>query len=354
MKKLLPILLLVLSACSVNAQDIHFSQFYENSIMRNPGLTGIFGGDYKVGANYRTQWNSISVPFQTFLFSAETRVITNRAIGDYLSFGVAGTYDKAGTISFNSMQVYPAINYNKSLEDKRNSYLSLGFTGGYLQRSIDISKATFSSQYVNGAYSSGNPSGENLNNTNIENFDVGTGISLNSSAGPNNIINYYVGFAAFHLNKPKHTFEDDNSLIVLATKYSGNAGFSWKVNSQVGIIAHFDYMQQATLSQTIFGGMVSWQNSKKTTDDKLVLYAGMFVRAKDALIPTVKVDYNIYTLTFSYDINTSTLQTGTAGAGGYELSLFLKGRYKRSDRYGPVLKCPRFDHMIQGDPGQYQ
>ena len=29
---------------SSNAQDIHFSQFYENAILRNPALTGIFSG----------------------------------------------------------------------------------------------------------------------------------------------------------------------------------------------------------------------------------------------------------------------------------------------------------------------
>ena len=87
MKKCLLKISALLLAVSANAQDVHFSQFYENSIMRNPALTGIFSGDYKVGANYRTQWSNISVPFQTFLVSAETRVATNRAIGDYLSFG---------------------------------------------------------------------------------------------------------------------------------------------------------------------------------------------------------------------------------------------------------------------------
>ena len=42
MKKYLGILLLLPLALKMEAQDIHFSQFYENSIMRNPALTGIF------------------------------------------------------------------------------------------------------------------------------------------------------------------------------------------------------------------------------------------------------------------------------------------------------------------------
>jgi len=352
MKKYLALILLLPVVFSSSAQDIHFSQFYENSIMRNPALTGIFSGDYKVGANYRTQWSNISVPFQTFLVSAETRVATNKAIGDYLSFGVAATYDKAGSISFNSMQVYPALNYNKSLEDKRNSYLSVGFAGGYIQRSIDFSKATFSTQYVNGSYSSNNPSGENFNNTTLENYDVAAGVSLNSSAGPNNVVNYYVGFSAFHLNKPKHAFNDDNVLIVLAPKYTGNIGFSWRATSQFGLTAHLDYSKQATFTELIGGGLISWQTTNENSKN-LKLYAGVFVRANDAVIPTFKLDYNIYSLTFTYDVNTSTLKTASAGAGGYELSLFLRGRYKKLDQYGGNVSCPRFDHMLQGDPSQF-
>src|SRR6202012_1123067 len=112
---------------TANAQDIHFSQFYENAILQNPALTGIFSGDYKVGVDCRTQWTDLSVPFETAVVSAETRVLVNRELADYVSFGVVATYDKAGIIDFTSIQVYPAINYNKALEDKHNSYLSVGF-----------------------------------------------------------------------------------------------------------------------------------------------------------------------------------------------------------------------------------
>src|SRR3954467_773907 len=116
---------MVLLSHTAKAQDIHFSQFYENAILRNPALTGIFSGDYKAGVNYRQQWSNISVPFTTVLASVESRILVNKEVGDYLSFGVAATYDRAGTINFNSMQIYPAINYNKALEDTHGSYLSL-------------------------------------------------------------------------------------------------------------------------------------------------------------------------------------------------------------------------------------
>ena len=220
------------------AQDIHFSQFYENAILRNPALTGIFSGDYKAGINYRSQWSNISVPFQTVLGSVESRISVNEDVGDFLSFGVTATYDKAGSISFNSLQVYPAINYNKSLEDRHQSYLSFGFTAGYVQRSVDPSKMTFASQYVGGSYSASNASGENIQNTKLGYLDLGAGVSFNSSIGEFNNVNYYIGASAFHVNKPKAAFSESESFLRMQMKWSGNMGVHAALNEQVGLTVH--------------------------------------------------------------------------------------------------------------------
>src|SRR5690606_24287504 len=126
--------LLLTAAATSQGQDIHFSQFYETSILRNPALTGFFSDDYKVSVVYRNQWSSISRPFQTGVLSAETRIPVRGEANDFVSIGLLGYYDKAGSISLQTTAVYPAINYNKSLGGNQNSYLSVGFTGGYIQR----------------------------------------------------------------------------------------------------------------------------------------------------------------------------------------------------------------------------
>ena len=58
MKKSFSNALLVMSLAALpqlaQAQaDIHFSQFYETSILRNPSLTGVFSNDFKIGGYYR-------------------------------------------------------------------------------------------------------------------------------------------------------------------------------------------------------------------------------------------------------------------------------------------------------------
>jgi type IX secretion system PorP/SprF family membrane protein len=344
MKKYLIVVFSVLAVSPGSfAQDIHFSQFYENAILRNPALTGIFSGDYKAGVNYRTQWSNISVPFTTALVSAETRVATNKEVGDYLSFGVTSTYDQAGSIDFTSMQVYPAINYNKSMEDKHNTYLSVGFTAGFIQRSVDITKMSFSSQYVNG-YNPANPSGENLNYTKVQNWDLGAGVSINSSAGPNNEANYYAGLAAYHVTQPNQSFQDNGQLIHLTTKWSGNLGFKYMVNTQYAVTFHINYTKQSPYEELIGGGMVSWKAIGQDAPN-FTLYAGLFYRLNDAVIPTLKADYENCSLTLSYDINNSALKPATNGYGGYEISLYIRGTYKRTAKATDATRCPGFENL---------
>src|SRR5690606_23699390 len=109
----------------------------------------------------------------------------------------------------------------KALEGVHNSYLSFGFAAGYIQRSVDLSQATYSSQYVNGSYNFMNNSGENWDNNSIQNYDLGVGVSFNSSLGEHNQANYYVGASAYHLTKPRHAFNKDEAYLRLEPKWSG-------------------------------------------------------------------------------------------------------------------------------------
>ena len=334
------------AATNLNAQDIHFSQFYEIAILRNPGLTGIFSGDYKAGVNYKRQWSQISVPFQTVFASAEVRIPTNDA-GDVVSFGLATTFDKAGSISFNSLQAYPAINYSKCLEDKHQSYLSAGFTAGYVQRSVDPSKMTFASQYQSGGYNSGNASGENFQNVKLNYYDIGAGVSFNSSMGEFNNVNYYIGAAAFHINKPRAAFNSVEASMRLDMKWNGNLGINYHVNERVGVTVHGNYSRQGKYQEILAGGLCSWRNIDESgTKTLFTVYGGMFMRLGDAFIPTVKLDYKAYSFTFSYDINTSNLKTASNSIGGMEISIFTRGVLSKGPWAQNKNKCPRFEDMI--------
>jgi len=330
------------------AQDIHFSQFYENSILRNPALTGIYSGDFKVGIDYRNQWSGIVTnPYQTAMATAEARILVNRNSADYLSFGLAASYDKAGTIDFTSQQIMPAIAYNKSLGDRHNSYFSLGVAGGYVSRFVDMSKMTFSSQYVNGSYSSANPTGENAPFKSMGNYDLGVGISMNSSLDEDNRANYYVGASMYHLNQPTEIFNGGYSDVKLPMKLQINAGLNLTLNETFSLALHGNYSREQPYNEWIYGGMLSWHSYTPGMSSQFSFSFGAFYRYQDAIIPTVRIDFSSVAFTFAYDATNSTLATnGGSGAGATEVSLFVKGVFNHPKNSRDGLQCPRFDNQI--------
>jgi hypothetical protein len=52
-------------------QDIHFSQFFETPLLRNPSLAGIFTGDIRLQMVYRDQWGSVTDGYRTGSLNGE-------------------------------------------------------------------------------------------------------------------------------------------------------------------------------------------------------------------------------------------------------------------------------------------
>ena len=58
---------------NLRAQDIHFSQYNGSLLNLNPAFTGFFDGDYRVNGIFRSQWQSVPVPYKTVGFAADMR-----------------------------------------------------------------------------------------------------------------------------------------------------------------------------------------------------------------------------------------------------------------------------------------
>src|SRR5688572_892077 len=136
---------LLLASPSV-AQDLHFSQFFEAPLLRNPSLAGIYDGDIRVQAVYRDQWNSVTTAYKTVSLNGEYKMPVGNA-NDFLTVGLQFLQDRAGTISWVSTHIMPAINYHKSLSSEKTSFLSIGFMGGWVQKHFDRSKMVTNSMY---------------------------------------------------------------------------------------------------------------------------------------------------------------------------------------------------------------
>src|SRR3954463_13036152 len=78
------------------SQDIHFSQFFEAPLLRNPSLAGIFTGDVRVQFVYRDQWNSVTNAYRSGSVNAEYKMPVGKQ-DDFITAGLQILYDKAGT-----------------------------------------------------------------------------------------------------------------------------------------------------------------------------------------------------------------------------------------------------------------
>lgn len=340
MKKLFTLASCLLAFGGANAQDIHFSQFYETSILRNPALMGTFNGDYKIAAVYRSQWGSISNPYTTGVITGETRLPVKGESGDYFTAGLLAYYDKAGTSELQTVGIYPAISFTKYLGGGTRSFLSAGFTGGYMQRSFNPDKMTFNTQYVPGGGAQ-NPSGEDLSSNRISNWDVGAGISLNS-ATEDDRLTYYVGFGGYHFNRPKRAFFNGNEFARLDMKWSVNGGFSYRLTDQYGVQVHTNYNRQGVYNEFILGGLLGWKRiTNNETDPTLAIYGGVFYRFADAAVPTLKIDYKRISITASYDVTTSKLNPANSGNGGFEMTLIHTGLFANEKYERSRTICPK-------------
>jgi len=325
------------------AQDIHFSQFYETTILRNPALCGVFSGDYKVAANYRTQWNSISKPFVTGQFSFEARIPVSMESEDFFSVGLLGLYDKAGSIDMKTTAIYPAINFSKKLGSGHNSYLTGGFTAGYATRSFDPSKMTVDNQYINGHFDPNAAANEYGANPKFSYFDLGAGINYSNSSGENEEVTYFFGVSGYHFTKPHTTFYN-NALINLSVKWNVNAGLNYRISETYGLLVQGNYTHQGAYNETMIGALGVW---KKGGENELhqpdfILYGGAFLRVNDAIIPIVKLDYKRYSFGISYDVNISRLKVASNLRGGMELTVVKTGLFKDPKWERSRTSCPHY------------
>jgi type IX secretion system PorP/SprF family membrane protein len=330
---------LCIPQAAIAQADIHFSQFYESSILRNPAMTGVFSSDYKVGVFYRNQWSSISKPFETMLATGEGRVSVSPMSEDFFSFGVLAFSDKAGSIDQKINGVYPAINYNKSMNVDKNSYLSAGFTGGFIQYSFDPAKATFNNQYQGGRFDPRLPSMENIPNAQMSFWDLGAGVNYNSTTGVDNNLSYVLGVSGYHFTQPRFSYYEVEG-IRQNMRLNANAAAGFNVTESLLMQVHGNVAIQGTFREIIAGGLISWTQFM-TEQKTFVLSAGAFYRLRDAVVPILKVKYNSMALGLSYDVNTSSLKPASNLAGGLEITLFHTGDFTNKG-VAKKMVCPKF------------
>ena len=331
MKKLISILALCAALSRALAQDVQVSQFTMSPLLLNPASSGaIIAREATV--THRNQWASISNPFRTFVFAANTRFgDIDKARRGYWGAGLLAFNDQAGD---GNMRTNAAgLNLVYHLRLSRYQHIGFGMQGSYMSRFVDYSKFQWGSQYDGSAHNNALPTGELGVVQNFGFVDVNTGVyyTLNNSAtevnvADNNFRQINAGLAFHHITTPRYAFGADSFEENLYVKMALHANALWSIpNSSLAIAPNFLFVKQGPHEQLNFGSMVRLGisgNSKYTALVKsYAVFGGINYRVRDAIITTGMVEYGNYQVGLSYDFNISRLAAARAGRGGVEYNL---------------------------------
>jgi type IX secretion system PorP/SprF family membrane protein len=325
----------------VQAQDLHFSQFFNSPLTTNPANTGFIpDGDYRLGINYRDQWSSImTIPYKTMSAYGDAQLLRNRFDNGWIGVGGVILRDVAGSGTLTSTKVYGSVAYHQMIGS--GSLVSLGFNVGYANKQINSANLKFPDQFDGKFFDNKLPTSVVLNNNNIGYLDMQVG--MNYAYFPNTRVYLNGGFSAMHINQPHESFFNDyenNNRVPI--RYTGFLNGSFMVNDQ-WIVNPNAYVSMQANSYEVVAGLNAHYDISGGGDYQLI--GGMYYRYKDAVIPMIGLGYKDYTFSFTYDATMSTLKNYNNTRGAFEFSLVKQGMFDTFNGNRRESLCPTFKSM---------
>ncbi len=328
-KTLYPLLLLFLSCWALQAQDIHYSQFYNAPMNISPGLTGIFPGDVRFMGNYRRQWNPV-VDYMTFTGVADMKFYPKAPRNGFFSGGLTFNYDQAGLSKLQLLHLGLSGSYTRRLSN--HTYLTLGAQLSGNQRGFKLGALTFDEQYDpgRGRFDPNLDNGEDFNSTNRLFLDFATGLNFRiQKLSDAELVDELkqrskldVGVGLFHLNRPDQSFYDGykSRLIMRVSPYVSGV---LQLSNDIDFVANVNVQIQGPYREWLgMGGLRL--HLERTPGKQISLQPGIgyrFDEFGDAYFPTLEGTYNNWRLGLSWDVNVSDFSTATDRRGGPEISL---------------------------------
>lgn len=329
-------MLSVLSSRAI-AQDAEYSQYYAAPLYLNPAFTGT-SMDHRFISNYRNQWPNIARGYVTYAFSYDYNLYHYNS-----GVGILATVDQAGTAGMKSSQLNFLYSYRLNISDKW--VIASGLNFGYAVRSIDLNRLVFGDQLLfdsDARAPSDDPALFNLGNAHYFDFKAGA-LAYNK--------NFWIGFAASHLNKPNRSLLNQESEIPVKTTVHGGVRIPlyrgpFKRDRVSALSPSFVYKHQGRFDQLDVG--VSFLYEPVMIG---LWYRGIPIQQnvrdninQDALVLILGFQFEKLELGYSYDFTVSEL--GPISGGTHEVSVKYKlaiqahAKSKRKERYIP---CPTFN-----------
>ncbi len=318
------------SAGHLTAQRVHSSQFYSIPLLLNPALTGNSNYNLRAGANYRNQWNSVTVPFLSQAVHADGKLGAKFLGASWLGVGLMLFNDKAGQGSLRTTQATFSTSYNKNLNAANTLFFHAGLGVTMVNKSVDYNKLVFDDQWDGKLFDPNYVSGEPLGKQSLFYPDLSAGVSFTMLVGTTR---FFLGTSLRNINQPNESFYKITNN--LQRRLAVHGGMEKRINSYLYVKPQFMYTVDKNGKETIMGLNCITPFGRSETS----LYYGLWYRFSKDIIPAFGFERKRLKLMITYDINVSGLQVASSQRGGFELSLTY---YLNFSGDGPYLfKCRR-------------
>ena len=314
--KILSILFLVSIAINCVAQDVHFSQFKISSFLLNPALVGSQNSDYKATLQRKSQWESVSVPFNTFCLSLERKEILPSH-----SVGIQFLHDIAGDSRFKTTGINLA--YAKRVISTTNNMFSIGAELGLFQRSVMFDDLVFNAP-------------ENLSNINFLFSDISIGIANLHEINKKMAVES--GIAFYHINKPRQSLIA-NDAITLNQKMHLHTTLNYAFNAKLSMQPKLLLSNQDTDKEFLLAFDV---NYLLEAEQNVILKLGIAERFNDATIFYFGAEIESLSCVVNYDVNTSNLANASNNKGGFEFSVVYQWKVLKKEKSIKQEQCPKY------------
>lgn len=325
----------VFMSVTAKAQDIHFSQFQSSPLNLNPAQTGFFDGDYRIVANHRNQWKSVTKPYRTFSGSFDMALNGLSSSRNRYNAGILFNNDKAGDSELGLTQFSLSLSLLRAVGRDSIHFFSAGIQAGYVRRSINFSSLSFDEEYDGDVYNPNLGNTENFDNSGHGYTDISLGIAWLVRASEK--FKAGAGLSVQHINQPSDAFFAKDAKVL--PRLQADVKLDFPISGKLDLVPSILYMSQGKFGELTGGTSIRFRLSE-LPGRKYAFYVGGWYRQSDALIASAGIDYNNLNVGVSYDVNTSDLDRASNGRGGYELSLIYIIR--RVKPVGIKPPCPLY------------
>lgn len=328
---------LICIADHIVAQDIHFTQYYNAPMLINPANTGLMQqSQWRAGIQYRNQSATVPVPYNTTQAFVDFGLLRNKIENGWLGAGLSVWRDVAGQGNLALTKIQGNLAYHVLMSEK--SSLSAGIATAYSQRSVDISKLSFDTQWDDFSFNTTLPSGESPTKLKTTFLDLAAG--MNFSYYNNSNIYFKISLAASHINQPVETFYNQKNKLGLRPII--HTEMVYKISDYLILNPSVYYTRQKRASALVTGTLLNINTNSEIGVKNKEIIVGAFYRNKDAIIFAAGYQFGESRFMCSYDHTISGLAAANNGLGAVEISFILQGKFKKDNELSQTFGCPRF------------